>query len=220
MKIELFLALYLFSVLSVSDALFETEENRNITDWRYYNLTSDIFYPLVWIVGKNFTDLSEPIFPGFEISTLTLNDNLIRYVTNETFSEIKDLINLKLGHNQITTFYDVLTNQFDLFTVALFDNSITELVWDGNTNNCSYANMFSIDLSINQISYIMDFAFAVFCNLQRLLLHSNKIQFLTRYTFSNLSQLQYLFLHSNQLKAIEAFTFFELVQLGNFIKFL
>lgn len=195
-------------------SFINSNENRTMTNWKDLHLNLD-HYSIIWITKKSFENLTEPLFENFTISQLSLMDNMIKYTSNVTFSKIIGLTSIRIGRNQLRSFYDLIACQYDLRIVSAFSNRITELAWE-SSHECIYPYMASIDLSHNQISYIMDNAFESFCNLIGLTLTSNKITFISNKTFSGLTQLNSLYLANNQIKSIESNAFYDLDALGNF----
>ena len=217
MKIEINILYGIVVLLKLANCAIVSNntEDPNLTDWHQLNLSPNVSYELMYLRNKNFTDLRQPIFDGFQISLLLLMANSIRLTSNQSFAKIIGLTQLKLGNNQISSFYELITNQFGLTSVSLYSNLIAELnsPFDEFTE-CRYPNLNDIDLHANIITFISDYSFSAFCNLQNLFLFSNRIAFVTAKTFANLTKLNTLMMQNNFLKSVDDFVVYSLNNLG------
>lgn len=152
--------------------------------------------------------LNDTVFNSFEASfqqigllqELSLSGNSLNNMRPSIINSFKNLVNLDLSRNSLTSNSSIFDSNSNLQSVVLDSNSITSL--DGLIKRLSSSNNTLQMLSIksNQITNLA--SFSTLGSLSILALSFNQIKSISS-AFSGLNNLKYLYLDSNQIESID-----------------
>ncbi|XP_077072155.1 uncharacterized protein LOC143723514 [Siphateles boraxobius] len=160
-----------------------------------------------------------------EVKNIALKNNIISRTLNLLdvywfFQIFRNLTSVKINNFMLrpNDFYSLcatlphIVKQISL--MLLSTNKIDELV--SNQFKC-FSDLETLDLSINYIYYIKDFAFIGLHNLKELNLCRNKLSYIYQHTFSGLYGLMFLDLQENPIIHIEPKSFGHLINLSTLL---
>src|SRR6218665_2319711 len=133
------------------------------------------------------------------LKNLDLNQNRLRGVATEVFSQQKQVLLLSLARNQISSLVNVsFAGLESLEVIDLYRNEIRSI--GSGFEFLALKNLTTINLGSNQLVRIDPYAFTGLSRLQQLFLGSNNLTNLTMNVFNDLMNLVKLDLRNNALQ--------------------
>ncbi|XP_028653491.2 trophoblast glycoprotein b [Erpetoichthys calabaricus] len=162
---------------------------------------------ILFVTGNFIQELRSNSFPEplDQLVNLNFSSNRITSIDPQVFAKMPNLKVLDLSHNQILTFspeaFGANNSVRELNLSSAMANSSVMPDLYALLQNGSLANLVSLDLSDNQLSFLPGDTFSGLVNLKSLDLRNNSLVSLRKDTFRNLS-LHQLDLRSNALKTL------------------
>ncbi|CAO1394207.1 unnamed protein product, partial [Diamesa hyperborea] len=152
---------------------------------------------------------------------IILNNNAIKTIHDNSFSNLENLISLHLQHNQLSQckMYYWFKSMYEIVEIDLSYNDLTEFILtellDGTFHNTKYLTY--LNLSHNRLESISSSIFQSLGRLTHLILNNNAIKTIHDHSFSNLENLKSLHLQQNQLSQCKMYflfkTLYEIVEI-------
>ncbi len=160
-------------------------------------------------LGENeISEITPNMFNSTTVENLDLNNNNIRTIASNAFSQLPALKELVLDSNGIDDLRsDAFSGVSKLRTLQLHDNNITDVASNVFANLVS---LLTLNLARNNIHQISKGSISGLNRLQRLILSNNHISKLDVDIFRNLNKLNILALSGNHLMTVDADMFREL----------
>ena len=149
-------------------------------------------------LSKNSLDyfpFTSDIFEGENVEILQMNNNKLKTINNDHFSNLIQLAELYIYSNLINSIEAFSFSQLEkLETLRLDDNLLT------NLENRTFSNLFHLkylNLSFNQLEFIDKSLFSDLYNLETLDLSFNRIKSIESLALSSLRLLQIVYINDN-----------------------
>ena len=149
-------------------------------------------------LSKNSLDsfpLTLDIFEGENVKILQMNNNKLKAIYNEYFSNFLQLAELSINSNLISSIEPYSFSQLDqLETLRLDENLLTYL------ENRTFSNLFHLkylNLSFNQLEFIDKSIFSDLYNLKTLELNNNRLKSIESFALNSLWLLQKIYINDN-----------------------
>ena len=167
---------------------------------RDYSLKITYNWEEIEITFCKITTIQPNVFKGFtKLKKLHLNDNLISHFYHGTFSDLHNLRYLTLYKNRLTSVY-IFNGLPNLGLLQFSSNRITHL---DNNSFCQSVNI-EINISNSKISIPGD---CKVTNIYSIDLSDNNLTTVAQYSFRPIENLEFLYLEKNRLKEIKNGTF-------------
>lgn len=121
-------------------------------------------------------------------------------VEENSLSEIRGLVDLKIEGGHVRTLPKDLGNMPQLLGLSLTDNAIPAI---NQADLRSTANLVHLDFSQNLLMFVEESTFTGYSKLVNLFLNSNQLTFLYPKTFDDLIMLSWIDLSYNRIKSFD-----------------